>query len=145
MSTTTNPLVLKIALVYLAQLRERQEAWDRMAQECAEHQPPMRPYSCIHGTPWHVDYDPICGPCEEGLSIYAEALIAAWADFHVWDKRVKILSAAAAAGAPKEALDVLGPWANAALEVLFPRQEDYALADSYTHAEAHWGPSTYAE
>lgn len=43
------------------------------ADQCAEYaEQGYRPHYCVHGTNQWVDYDNICGPCEEGYGSWDE-------------------------------------------------------------------------
>lgn len=46
------------------ELITRQRDYEREVREAAEEG--FRPHYCIHGTNLWTDYDPICGPCEDG-------------------------------------------------------------------------------
>lgn len=76
--------ILRRALYHVKRLRRLQAEWDEDAREAAKEG--FRPHHCIHGTNLWVDWDPICGPCEDGFSryegeaLYKAALMAAHED-----------------------------------------------------------------
>jgi len=67
----------------------RDAAWEEDARAAARQG--FRPHYCKHGTDLWVDYDPICGWCEEELTPLQEAVAVAWARFtnhqieHAWN------------------------------------------------------------
>jgi hypothetical protein len=74
---------------------------------------------CIHGASRWTDYDNICGPCEDGLSLHQLAMSYAWQDVHEYMRRTEVLGAAMRANAPHEATEALTTWALDALPTEF--------------------------
>lgn len=64
---STNRYLIKLALI-LSRKYETQYA--EHLEECEmDRKRGHRPHYCEHGTNLHVDYDPMCGGCEEGYSM----------------------------------------------------------------------------
>jgi hypothetical protein len=84
--------VARRALPILKSLRER----DREYQEAceADWRRGFRPHYCPHGMNLWVDWDPICGPCEESLTLLEEAV--AIARGQIWQEREQAKAEAAA-------------------------------------------------
>jgi len=62
-----NPTVLKIAKQLDAKY---QMDYQRYLDDCeSDYRNGYRPHYCEHGTNMWTDYDNICGPCEDGLSM----------------------------------------------------------------------------
>lgn len=64
----------RASLEALHRIRAQRAEWEESAGQYAREG--FRPRTCVHGTSLWVDYDPICGPCEDGLSDHEVALIA---------------------------------------------------------------------
>ena len=67
-----NRITLKVALRYLKAAKARRTAWEDECREWAREG--FSPAYCEHGTYLWTDYDPICGYCEDGYTVYDEAL-----------------------------------------------------------------------
>lgn len=52
------------------------------------------PIACVHGSDAWTDYDNICGPCEDGYSVYQLALWRAQERYDEYRKRVDWLASA---------------------------------------------------
>ncbi|QOI67628.1 hypothetical protein SEA_BEUFFERT_261 [Streptomyces phage Beuffert] len=52
------------------------------------------PYACVHGSSAWTDYDNICGPCEDGYSVYQLAIWEAQERVHKTQKRLDWLLSA---------------------------------------------------
>jgi hypothetical protein len=74
--------------------------------------------SCIHGASRWTDYDNICGPCEDGLSVYQLALYAAHSDWHTWTERNAVVRHAHEVHAPTHIVKELQDWALDAMGVM---------------------------
>jgi hypothetical protein len=60
----------------------------RYQEDCAQDRAQgHRPHYCLHGTNQWTDYDNICGPCEDGLTVWDLAERTAW-DRHALMLRV---------------------------------------------------------
>lgn len=70
------PLAHKIFWAMKAEAAKREEEYYAECEEWAEEG--YRPHYCIHGTNLWTDYDPICGPCEDGEPLWDDA--RDWAD-----------------------------------------------------------------
>lgn len=53
----------RLAISFYRGRVKRYEEWEEEA--AAARREGFRPERCPHGTNWHVDYDPICGECED--------------------------------------------------------------------------------
>ena len=69
--TTTTELREKVLAGVKESIAEERAVYERECKEYAEQG--YRPHYCRHGVNLWVDYDPICGYCEEGLSEQEEA------------------------------------------------------------------------
>jgi hypothetical protein len=112
-------LVATVALPILAGLKAREREY---AEECAQwSRQGYRPHYCIHGTNLWVDYDNICAGCEDGRSVYEQALDGAHAAIAESNRRRDVMSAMliaaieacapAASDVPQQAIDALVEWA----------------------------------
>lgn len=70
---------------------------------------------CIHGMSYWTDYDNICGPCEDSLTVYQEALYAGHRDAAAYLDRMSVVQYAVDQGVPSEIVADLTTWG---LEVL---------------------------
>jgi hypothetical protein len=62
--TKTPAFILKLAAKIFASYRKDWELYDA---DCAEYaKEGYRPRTCFHGTNLWTDFDPMCGPCEDG-------------------------------------------------------------------------------
>lgn len=69
MSTTlaTRAILIERTLRFYAELTEQHEDY---LEECEYYREQgYRPHYCEHGTNLWVDYDNICGPCEDGFHL----------------------------------------------------------------------------
>lgn len=139
---STNPLVLMLAVAHLRRLRaaylEYQEEVDDWYRSGEGRKPNWRVEfnddgevyrwnaggsgytfpACIHGRSLWTDYDNICGPCEDSLTLYEQALAAAWRDFNEYTKRAGVASTARDTRAPEEAVKMLIEWSIEPVRVL---------------------------
>ena len=88
-TTTLSPgdhrKLIRLAHARLKQLKKRDARYD---EECREYaRQGFRPHYCRHGRNLWVDYDVICGACEDGLSNYQLALIYAHDVMHAYKAR----------------------------------------------------------
>lgn len=69
-TVTTTPAVRRYVLrMALAIFRVMMESYREWEEECeADHAAGYRAHYCEHGTNLWTDYDPICGPCEDGFT-----------------------------------------------------------------------------
>lgn len=96
---------------FIARGIERYRSW---LEDCREwHEQGYRPHYCEHGLDLWTDYDPICGPCEDGYTssrgIWADALGEGY-------RFSKDLDGIIAAGLAARSLDVEfdpKPWTDA--------------------------------
>lgn len=92
---------------------EKREAWARGE---------MLHY-CVHGTNLWTDYDPMCGPCEDGygywdyLTFAGLALAEAKADYVRFEERLSLYVKLSNMGAPADALFSLTEWVSEPVEV----------------------------
>lgn len=63
----TSKAVLKLAAALAASYLEGYQEWVEACEQ--DRRDGYRPSSCEHGMNLHVDYDPICGPCEDGITM----------------------------------------------------------------------------
>ena len=98
------------------------EAWTEYLAECEEdRRNGYRPHYCRHGADLWVDYDVICGPCEDGWSYWdedrereaakadAEFRVEQMDELHTLGTRLKAL------GAPND--EVMTYWMERALKL----------------------------
>jgi len=114
MITETTPayrrrFLIQRALKHLRRLQARQAAYDEECREWARQG--YRAHYCIHGTNQWTDYDNICGPCEDGLTIRELALVLAHDDVHEIEEREVFYKRALELHLPKELLEGLVTWA----------------------------------
>lgn len=96
------------ALKHLKGLRQRDEEY---LVECAEWRAQgYRPHHCIHGTDLWVDYDNICGFCEDGASNYEIAIGCAHDDRRRYDAMWAMISTAQREYAPVAVKQALLDW-----------------------------------
>jgi hypothetical protein len=88
------PILYKRALYHVKRLRRVQAEYDEEVREAAKEG--YRPHYCIHGMNLWVDWDVICGPCEdgygryEGEALYKAALWAAESDISEYTRRINL-------------------------------------------------------
>jgi hypothetical protein len=68
MAKRTEKRVLVLALTILNFYRKEFELYEEVKREA--YKEGYRPHYCIHGTNLWTDYDPMCGPCEDGYGYY---------------------------------------------------------------------------
>jgi hypothetical protein len=73
------------------------------------------PEACVHGSSAWTDYDNICGPCEDGYSVYQLAVWEAQGRVSEYNKRFEWLLSAPRS-LPYEMRDDLRDWVIAALK-----------------------------
>ena len=85
-----NTMMLKYAAKKHRELLARQEEYQR---ECEYwYSQGYRPHYCIHGVNMWVDWDCVCGYCEESLQPLEEALILARGWYHTYQKMMEVTS-----------------------------------------------------
>ena len=67
--------------------------------------------ACIHGRSLWVDHDIPCGICEDGLTVYQEALYAGHRDANEYLNRMSVVQYAADQRVPESIRDDLTEWA----------------------------------
>lgn len=65
---------------------------------------------CIHGMSLWTDYDNICGGCEDGLTVYQEALYAGHRDAAAYLDRMSVVQYAVDQGVPAPIIEDLTTW-----------------------------------
>lgn len=102
--TKTPAFILKLATKIFASYRND---WAEYDAECAEYaKQGYRPYSCFHGTSLWVDYDVMCGACEDGYGwfdpmLYRQLAISeAKQAYALFEQRMEVYTKASALGAP---------------------------------------------
>jgi hypothetical protein len=63
----TSKATLRLASQIAASLLDGYNEWVEACEQ--DRRDGYRASSCEHGMNLHVDYDPICGPCEDGLTM----------------------------------------------------------------------------
>lgn len=107
-------LVMKRALRHVKAQRRRKAEYE---DECRSYaREGYRPHYCPHGRNLWVDYDVICGPCEDGLSIHEIALMTAHDEVHTFLTRLDIYERAHKAGAPSQVTSRLMTWTTDSLD-----------------------------
>lgn len=87
-----NRTLARRALYYIGRLKARRIEY---AAECDYwHSQGYTPHYCIHGANLWVDYDCVCGPCEDSLTVYQEALSLAYCDYNEYKRRAVWLASA---------------------------------------------------
>lgn len=104
--TKTPAFILKLAVKVFESYRKD---WAAYEAECAEYAAQgYRPYSCFHGTSLWVDYDVMCGPCEDGYGwfdpmLYRQlALGEAKQAYQEFEDRLEIYTKASVKQAPMD-------------------------------------------
>jgi hypothetical protein len=110
----TRPLVMRIALQRLKALKERQRQYEEYCRDMAAQG--YRPEVCFHGTNLWVDYDPICGPCEDGSPLARVALDTARYDVATFLERQQLACNAIDAGIPLASNREVYAWVREPLE-----------------------------
>lgn len=135
-----NTLAVRFALVRLRQIRaahaayeEEVRAWyasgdGRSPNWRVEFTESGEPYqwnaggrgyafpACIHGASRWTDYDNICGPCEDSLTMHQEALYAGHRDAHAFLDRMSVVQYATDQHVPQSIVDDLTEWAMSMLD-----------------------------
>ena len=109
--------------------------WAKYERDCEDYaKDGYRPSRCFHGTYLWTDYDPMCGPCEDGYGwfdpmLYRQLAISeAKQAFKAMDERLDIYVKASKLGLPmdhsktipwvSEPLNQWGPFSNDAKKVV---------------------------
>lgn len=117
---------LKLALVIFKSYAAQWAAYESDAAECAKQG--YRPSHCFHGTYLWTDYDPICGPCEDGYSYFDPnayrriALDEAIRAHEQQQERIDMLVKLMQMGAPVQIAE-LGAWATQPVQTYYPKPE----------------------
>jgi hypothetical protein len=104
--TKTPVFILKLAAKIFAFYGKQWEAYESDCEDWAEQG--YRPAHCFHGTNLWTDYDPMCGPCEDGYSwfdpmLYRQlALAEAKAVYAEFDERLSLYIKASTKHAPMD-------------------------------------------
>jgi hypothetical protein len=92
--------------------------WEEYAEACEEYnRKGWTPAHCFHGTNLWTDYDPICGPCEDGYgwfdpTLYRQLAISeAKQAFRTMDERLDLYVKATTAGLPMDHSKTI-PWVS---------------------------------
>ena len=101
-------LIMFRALQYVKAMKKRAAEYEEACRDWAREG--YRPHYCIHGTNQWTDYDNICGPCEEGLTLYQLALYSAHDDVRTFEQRMALYRAAVDLDAPQVVRDALSNW-----------------------------------
>lgn len=83
----------KFALAAIKEIKAERASYEEEMDELRKQG--YGPSHCIHGTSLWVEWDPICGYCEEGVSDYQVALGRAFSRYDEVDKMLKAYVAAA--------------------------------------------------
>lgn len=128
METSTKKLaksVLKLALVIFKQYETQ---WDQYEAECESYaKDGYRPHRCFHGVNLWTDYDPMCGPCEDGYGYFDRleyrklALGEAIRAHAAQEERVDMLVKLMQMGAPVQIAE-LGAWATEPVQTYYPQE-----------------------
>lgn len=126
MNTLKTPAaVLKLALVIF---RTYESQWAAYSEECDQAaKEGYRPHHCFHGMNLWTDYDPMCGPCEDGYgyfdpNMYRElALGEANRAFAAQNERIDMLVKLLQMGAPVQTAE-MGTWATAPVQAYYPKE-----------------------
>lgn len=110
--------LIDLAAHALKRIKAREVEYEEECREDARQG--YRAHYCIHGMNLWVDWDPICGYCEEGLGAYEQALSYAHNVMFKEGQRVEAMRAAVHAVRASDArlaiaeltsmLDVMGRW-----------------------------------
>ncbi len=109
----THRLLLTRALTHVKAQRVRKAEYEAECREWARQG--YRAHHCPHGRDLWVDYDVICGPCEDGLSIHQIALMTAHDEVRTFTERLDIANRAHHAHAPEDVRAGLFAWAMQAI------------------------------
>lgn len=99
--------VASLALPVLKRLKAERAEYEEECKRAARQG--FAPHYCPHGMNLWVDYDPICGPCEEGLTVYEQALAVARDLFATYLQRLEWFMAHPG-GLPQPVLEGLVEW-----------------------------------
>lgn len=122
LSKAQHSLMLALAVAYMRRLDERRRTYE---EECRRDSAQgYRPHYCIHGMNLWTDYDPICGPCEDGYTDRELALAQAHTDVRSYMARLNAVNAFTTSA--KEAgqdvgrtlTDTIWDWVQGPLEIL---------------------------
>ena len=130
--TKTPTFILKLAAKIFAFYGTQWAAYDA---ECAEYAAQgYRPHTCFHGTSLWVDYDVMCGPCEDGYGwfdpmLYRQmALREAHAAYDSFNIRLEVYTKASSMNAPIDHGNMI-KWVGAPLAKWNATQPDLNLQD----------------
>lgn len=82
-----NSVQKKFALAAIKEIKAERAEYEAEMDELRKEG--YGPSHCIHGTSLWVEWDPICGYCEEGVSDYQVALGRAFSRYNEVDKMLK--------------------------------------------------------
>lgn len=129
METSTKKIsrpVLELALVIFKSYAAQWAAYEADAAEYAKQG--YRPSHCFHGTSLWTDYDPMCGPCEDGYGYFDPnayrrlAIDEAVRAYAAQNERVDMLVKLMRMGAPVQIAE-LGAWATEPVQTYYPKAE----------------------
>lgn len=125
-ATKISKSVVKLALVifksYAVQWAEYEASCESYAKDG------YRPAHCFHGVSLWTDYDPMCGPCEDGYGYFDPnayrrlALDEAARAYARQQERVDMLVKLMGMGAPVQIAE-LGAWATQPVQSYLPQAE----------------------
>jgi hypothetical protein len=124
--------VLSLALVIF---KDYAKAWEAYEETCNQYaKEGYRPHYCFHGTNLWTDYDPMCGPCEDGYGYFEPndyrsiALREAKQAYAAQSERIDALIKLQTMGAPIDLL-AFSKWVTEPVQRYLPqpeRKEGYA-------------------
>jgi hypothetical protein len=133
-SPATLKLALKIFKSYAAQ-------WAAYEADCEDYaKQGYRPSHCFHGVSLWTDYDPMCGPCEDGYGYFDPnayrriAIDEAVRAFDRQQERIDMLVKLMGMGAPIQIAE-LGKWATEPVQSYYPQQERKEGYAALAHCE----------
>lgn len=118
--------VLALALVIFKSYAAQWAAYESDCESYAKDG--YRPHYCFHGVSLWTDYDPMCGPCEDGYGWFDPnayrrlALDEAIRAHAKQDERVDMLVKLMQMGAPVQIAE-LGKWATEPVQSYYPKEE----------------------
>jgi hypothetical protein len=125
-ATKISKQVLTLAMVIF---KDYAKQWAEYEAQCeASAKDGYRPSHCFHGTYLWTDYDPMCGPCEDGYGYFDPnayrrlALDEAQRAHAKQDERVDMLVKLMQMGAPVQIAE-LGAWATQPVQAYFPASQ----------------------
>ena len=111
-------VILKLAMAIFKQYAKDWEAYERDCE--ASWKLGYRPRHCFHGVNLWTDYDPICGPCEDGYGWFDRtayrqlALLEAKTSYKMFEERLAAYVKASTLNAPLDHGAMID-WVNAPL------------------------------